>query len=108
MYFFIFDTTIKMSDSSAAASDVGDDGAGVAAVTTMRCGVAGAAGGAAGEGVAMGEPPAGAEGERSSTAQASRWRSTATWLSQQPTLQNTRRVADRLHVETLHAKYCVE
>lgn len=46
---------------------------------------------------------AGLDGERCSIAPASRCRSTATWLSQHSTLQNTNRSAARLHVDTLHA-----
>src|SRR5512140_1620979 len=37
-----------------------------------------------------------------SSAHASRWRRVATWLSQQGTEQNTRRIRARLQVETLH------
>jgi len=37
-----------------------------------------------------------------SSAHASRWRRVATWLSQQATEQNTRRIRVRLQVETLH------
>lgn len=40
-----------------------------------------------------------------SSAHASRWRAVATWLSQQTTEQNTRRIRARLQVETLHWKY---
>ena len=40
-----------------------------------------------------------------SSAQASRWRSVATWLSQHGTEQNTSRIRARLQVETLHWKY---
>jgi hypothetical protein len=47
-------------------------------------------------------------GLRASTAQASRWRASATWLSQQDTEQNTRRVRLRLQVETLHTQWIVE
>jgi hypothetical protein len=45
-------------------------------------------------------------GAVASTAHASRCRRMATWLSQQATLQKTRRVRDRLQVDTLHTK-CV-
>ncbi|MBK7534156.1 MAG: hypothetical protein IPI49_02070 [Myxococcales bacterium] len=43
-------------------------------------------------------------GLRASTAQASRWRSVATWLSQQATEQNTSRVRFRLQVDTLQTQ----
>jgi len=43
-------------------------------------------------------------GARSSTAQASRWRSIDRCESQQATEQNTRRVRSRLQVETLHTQ----
>jgi hypothetical protein len=44
-------------------------------------------------------------GEVFSSAHESRWRKSGTWASQQPTEQNAKSVALRLHVETLHAKY---
>lgn len=47
-------------------------------------------------------------GLRASTAQASRWRASATWLSQQETEQKTRRVRLRLQVETLQTQWIVE
>lgn len=47
-------------------------------------------------------------GLRASTAQASRWRASATWLSQQETEQKTRRVRLRLQVETLQTQWTVE
>lgn len=47
-------------------------------------------------------------GLRASTAQASRWRASATWLSQQETEQKTRRVRLRLQVETLQTQWIAE
>ncbi len=47
-------------------------------------------------------------GLRASTAQDSRWRASATWLSQQDTEQNTRRVRLRLQVDTLQTQWIVE
>jgi ferredoxin len=47
-------------------------------------------------------------GLRASTAQASRWRASATWLSQQETEQKTRRMRLRLQVETLQTQWAVE
>src|SRR5688572_18034182 len=105
MYFFILETTIKMSDSSAGVSRTGAGG-------PDGDGGGGAGGGArttAGAGAGLGTGAAGAAasarcsashctrlGASASTAQASRWRRVATWLSQHGTLQNTSRVRLRL------------
>src|SRR5437870_6733416 len=114
MYCFILDTTIRMSLSVTASSGgaVGGRGGGGVAVR-RRGGDGGLVSGAVSE-VSSGLLPSRALrsassaahslalGARASTAHASRWRSIATWLSQQATLQNTSRMRARLQVDTLH------
>ncbi len=66
------------------------------------CGEAGAGRAGSGDWLASSRSHAIRVGAIRSSAHASRWRSVATWLSQQATEQNTRRIRVRLQVETLH------
>src|SRR5690606_27533251 len=95
MYFLSFDTTISTSRSASASLTVPSTAAAVVgetSPTTRRTGAA--AGAAAGLGagggfVASSLSHASLLGARASTAHASRWRASATWLSQHDTVQNT-------------------
>src|SRR5262245_29983877 len=90
MYFLTLETTTRMS--SCTESD--EVGLGIRLWTRS---------GSGGCGLGL-EAPA-LVGAIASTAQASRWRSVATWLSQHGTLQNTRRMRARLQVDTLHTQW---
>src|SRR5438874_3071015 len=114
MYFFIFETTIRTSRSAtstsltlpSAAAAVAGDASPMTRRTTGAAGAAGLASTDAGSGgfSASSLSHACLLGARASTAHASRWRRIATWLSQHGTVQNTRRVRKRLHVDTLHTQ----
>ena len=135
MYFFIFETTMRISRSKAWDSVTGggaitcavDEAEAVAeapADATADVETVTAARGAGATLVArrgvvgasercVGAVPASLRlashsarvGARSSTAQASRWRNVARCESQQATEQNTSCMRARLQVETLHAQY---
>ena len=131
MYFLTFDTTISTSSCSyrlesagppacavtEPAAERGGDGAGGVGGRAAGAGAVNADGrgaGAGGRGAGAGRRGAGPSrscavssrvGARASTAHASRWRSVATWESQQETEQNTSRVRSRLQVDTLHTQW---
>ena len=85
--------------------DAGDDGAGRLLVAGAGVGRGVGAGAREASSAASSRSQAALVGAILSSAQASRWRRVATWLSQHMTEQKTRRMRARLQVETLHWKY---